>query len=214
MICSMKQKWMWKWMGLVLALTFSAPTAKALSLGPISDFDDGTLQGWVTPNDNTTNAGGYLEVSRGAGGHLAVFNETATVNGAIDPAVTAIEVDLLRPDGSSDLEIRLVLMGPSTIDRWTSTASASVTGDGTWNRYRFSILEADLTQVQGTGSFADLTANLNRLMFRYDPGTPSAGGTFGPSGTFGMDNVIAIPEATTGLLLLAGLGSLAVRRTR
>jgi hypothetical protein len=212
MICSMKQKWMWMWMGLVLVLTFSAPTAKALSLGPISDFDDGTLQGWVTPSDNTTNVGGYLEVSGGLGGNLSVFN--ATVNGVIDPAVTAIEIDLLRPAGSTDLEIRLVLMGPSTSDRWTSTASASVTGDGTWNRYRFSILEADLTQVQGAGSFADLTANLNRLMFRHDPGTPSAGGTFGPSGTFGIDNVIAIPEPNTALLLLAGLGSLAVRRMR
>lgn len=210
MIGSTKPKWMW--MGLVLALTFSAPAAKALSLGLISDFDDGTLQGWQTPSDNTSNVGGYLEVSRGSGLHLSVFN--ATVNGVIDPAVTAIEVDLLRPAGSTDLEIRLVLIGPSTTDRWTSTASAFVTGDGNWIRHRFSILEADLTQVGGTRSFADLTANLDRLMFRYDPGTPSGGGTFGPSGTFGIDNVFAVPEPNTALLLLAGLGSLAVRRTR
>lgn len=210
MICSTKQKWMW--MGLVLALTFSAPTAMALSLGPISDFEDGTLQGWVTPSDNTINAGGYLEVSPGAGGHLSVFN--ATVNGAIDSAVTAIEIDLLRPAGSTDLEIRLVLIGPSQVERWTSTASTSVAGDGIWNRYRFSILEADLTQVGGTEIFADLTADLDRLMFRYDPGTPSRGGTFGPSGTFGIDNVFAVPEPSTALLLLAGLGSLAVRRKR
>jgi hypothetical protein len=204
---------MWMSMGLLLALTLFAPTAKAtLSPGLISDFDDGTLQGWQTPSFNTSNVGGYLEVSPGLGGHLAVFN--ASVNGLIDPAVTAIDVDLFRPAGTTDLEIRLVLIDPSTTERWTSTISAFVTGDGIWNRYRFSILEADLTHVGGTGSYADITADLGRLMFRYDPGTPSNGGTFGPSGTFGMDNVVAIPEPNTALLLLAGLGSLAVRRTR
>jgi hypothetical protein len=212
MTCSTK----WKWMSirLLLAVMFFAPTApvKALSLGTISDFDDGTLQGWVTKSNNTSNVDGYLEVSQGNGFYLSVFN--ATVNGVIDPAVTAIEVDLLRPAGSTDLEIRLVLIGPSKIERWTSTASAPVTGDGNWIRYRFSILEADLTQVGGTASFADLTADLGRLMFRYDPGTPSGGGTFGPSGTFGIDDVVAVPEPNTALLLLAGLGSLAVRRTR
>ncbi len=162
------------------------------------------------PSRNTRNVAGYLEVTPAP--RLAAHN--TGINGVIDPAVTAIEVDLLRPAGSMDLSIRLVLYGPGTRNRWTTTAAASVLGDGVWRRYSFSVLEADLTRVRGPGSYAGLVNNLNRISFRHDAGGPSASGTIGVFGTFGMDNIVAIPEPTTAMLLLVGLGVLALRRSR
>ena len=46
--------------------------------------------------------------------------------GILDPAARSFQVDLLRPSGQSDLPIRLVMFGPGTTNRWTSTTAAIV----------------------------------------------------------------------------------------
>ncbi len=203
-----------------LCLVSAAPAADALTVGLLDDFEDGTLGGWAPPAGNTRNVAGgpagstrYLEIA--PANRLAAFD--AGINGVIDPGVTAIEVDMFRPSGLPALEIRLVLFGPGGGNRWTSTAPQILPGDDNWATYRFSILQADLTQVLGAGSYADLTANLNRLMFRNDTGGPSPGGTpVAPSaGVFGIDNVTAIPEPSSFLLValgLLGIGSFGTRR--
>lgn len=185
-----------------------------LVLGPISDFQDGTDQGWtggtvaVVANSGPNGAGDFaLELANGGvANNFAMFN--TDVNGNIAADVTAISTDMWRPSGEATAEIRLVLFD-SVGNRWTSNAAAQVSGDGAWKNYRFSILEADLTRVVGGGTYSDLVANLNRIMFRYDPGTPSGNGA--PlDGVVRFDNIAAIPEpATAGLagvcLLWCGL---------
>ena len=187
----------------------AAPTASAaLVPGPISDFEDGTLQGWAPPRRNTVNVAGgpagstrFLEVFPAP--NLAVFNDG--ISGVIAPSVFAIDVDMWRPAGESDLEMRLVLFGPGTNNRWTSTNAQLLPGDGVWYELTFSIREPDLTRVSGAGTYADLVADLDRIMFRWDPGAPSADGTSGATGSFGIDNVAAVPEPSALLLLLSAL---------
>ena len=200
-----------------IALILSPCVNAALIPGLLDDFEDGTLGGWEPPAGNTLNVPGgpagstrYLEIAPAS--RLAAFD--ADINGIIDPAVSSIEVDMFRPSGLSALEIRLVLFGPGGGNRWTSTASQIVPGDGVWRTYSYGISPGDLTQVLGAGTYADLTSNLNRVMFRHDTGGPSPGGTPVPSsiGVFGIDNVVAIPEPSTIFLLAAGLFGLGVVR--
>lgn len=217
------------------AVFLLSQTARAdLLLGPIHDFEDGTLQGWAPialntaniPNGGPTGAGdNFLEISSGAGagpgpGRLAAFSQDANVTGQIDPGVTEIQVDIMRPATEFDLGIRLVLFGPTGGDRWTSTDAQTVVGDGSWNTYTFSILEADLTQVLGTDTYANMSSDLNRIMFRHQSGAPDSQGeivgTTG-AGTFGIDNVIAgpltaIPEPTSFVMVALGLLGLLHRR--
>ena len=171
--------------------------------GLISDFEDGTLQGWDPPiRHNTVNipTGGpngandnFLQINPAApSGQIAAVN--LGINGVISPAVTAIRFDLMRPFGESDLDIRLVLVGPTTGDRWTSSIAHEVEGDGVWRSYDFSVLEPDLFHASGVNSYADVAAGLNRLLIRWDSGDPpSATGSTGGTGSLGVDNITAIP---------------------
>lgn len=114
-----------------------------------------------------------------------------------------------RDVGASALEIRLVLFGPGTGNRWTSTQSQILPGDGLWSTYIFSILQADLTQMAGGDSYANLVNDLNRIMFRHDSGDPSAQGT--PVGLnedpFYIDNVTAVPIPAAVWLLAGALAA-------
>ena len=106
------------------ATLLAAQPAAALSVGLISDFEDGTLQGWEPPRGNTENVPGgpagstrFLEVAVAV--RIAAFN--SGVGATIDPGVTDILIDMQRPAGQSDLEMRMALFGPGTGNRWTST---------------------------------------------------------------------------------------------
>jgi len=202
-----------------LSLVSQQSTSAAISAGLVSDFEDGTTQNWsggsspvnITTGGSTGAGDNFLQI--GDGGNMATFN--TILSGAIDSAVTGFQVDLMRP--SSDvgaLDIRLVLFGPGTGNRWTSTTAEVVPNDDVWRTYTFPLLESDLTQVQGADTYANLSSTVNRVMFRHDPDTPSANGGI-VSGTLGIDNVTAVPEPQSVLfLLLSGFLITARRRVR
>ena len=199
----------------MLGLLSTQDASADLMLGLLNDFEDGTLQGWDPPKNNTANVAGgpsgstrFLEVSPAP--RMAAFSTAFA--GTIDPSVTDIFIDMMRPSGQSDLEMRMVLFGPGADDRWTSTDAVVVPGDGAWATYSFSVREADLTRVLGSSTYADLTSNFAILMFRWDQGTPSAGGSVGVSGTIGYDNITAVPQAGTGALVAMGLGLVGLLR--
>lgn len=186
--------------------------------GLLYDFQDGTVQGWdggtvtVVPDSGPLGPGDFsLELANGGvANRFAMFN--LGVNGIILPEVKAITADIMRPSGLVTGQLRLVLFGNDGT-RWTSTIATEIVGDGLWNQYSFSILEADLTRVFGSGSYSSLTGDLNRIMFRHDPGSPSSGGS--PlAGTMFFDNITAVPETSTGVFLLMGLATYLTRRFR
>jgi PEP-CTERM motif len=202
-----------------LLLVLSATSRGDLFTGTISNFQDGTPQGWdggtisVQANSGPGGAGDFsLQLSNGTFGNFAMFN--TGVNGVIAPSVWAISADILRPAGTGSAEIRMVLFDTSA-NRWTSSVAANVIDDGLWHNYQFSVFEADLTRVLGGGTYTFLRNNLERLMFRYDAGAPSAGGS-ALNGTMNFDNITAIPEPTTTFALLAmgGLFGLSATRKR
>lgn len=177
-----------------------------LVLGTVSDFNDGTTQGWATARNNTLNPSTFLQVlPAGPANRLAVFN--TSVAGTIGSNVTGITVDMMRPTGQGAIDMRLVLFGPGTSNRWTTTLAQSIPGDGVWRRYSYSILEQDLTQTLGLNTYDELTLNLSRMMFRYDAGAPSATGTVGATGVLNIDNVTAVPEpGAAAMLALCAVG--------
>ena len=200
-------------LGPILISLLSTPPASANLLpGVLADFEDGTVQGWSagqTFRDNTVNLPGgpagstrALEVSPTP--HLAVFNDDFA--GVIDPAITSLELDMMRPVGEPDLEMRMVLFGPGDFNRWTSTEAAPLPGDGAWYHYSFSILEEDLTEVLGVATYAELLAGFAQIVFRYDAGAPSSGGSSN-SGTFHIDNVeaMAAPRPEPGAWSLTAI---------
>jgi hypothetical protein len=188
----------------LLLLAVARVTYADVPLGVLFDFQDGTVQGWsggTVSNQMNTGPGGLgdhsLQLSNGIAGNFAMFN--TGINGVIDPAISAITSDIFRPAGAGSGEIRLVLFDING-NRWTSTTSALIIDDGDWHNYVFSIREADLTHVLGGDTYNFLVNNLERIMFRHNPGLPSANGSPLP-GTMNFDNITAIPEPT-GLLVL------------
>jgi hypothetical protein len=198
-------------------LTMSSTRADLVN-GVISDFQDGTLQGWgggtviVVPNSGPSGAGDFsLQLSNGGSANRFAMHNTG-VFGVIASNVSHIAADIFRPSGEVTGEIRLVLFNNDGA-RWTSTTAATIVGDGQWHRYVFSLQESDLTRVLGSSSYSSLTNNLERIMFRHDPGAPSSGGA-SLAGTMNFDNITAIPEPTTCGLLLTGLAATMLRRRK
>jgi hypothetical protein len=194
---------------LILLVQFSTFALADLTPGVISNFQDGTVQGWdggtvanvlnVGPLGNGDHS---LRLSNGgSGGNFAMFNEG--VSGVVSPSVNSITSNIFRSAGTGSAEIRLMLFD-TNFNRWTSTVSANVIDNGTWHSFSFSILESDLTQVSGTGTYTELMSSLDRIMFRYDPGAPNAGG-LPLSGFMYFDNITAVPEPSSMMLFVNAL---------
>ncbi len=195
---------------LVVSIQFVSVAHGDLLPGVLTNFQDGSVQGWSggavfnISNSGPLGTGDHsLQLSNGTitGNNFAMFNQG--INGVISPSVSAITSDIFRPSGEGSAEMRLVLFDFSGT-RWTSTNAVNVVDDNLWHGFSFSILESALTRVAGTGSYTDLTSGLERIMFRFDAGAPSAGGS-SLNGTMNFDNITAIPEPLSALFLANAL---------
>jgi hypothetical protein len=181
----------------------------------VDDFEDGTLQGW---------SGGLTLSNEPSGGpgdsrflQLDSFNNLGTYNllnwGGDYPTsgVTAIEADFHNP-GDEPLSLRLVLFSGDN-ERTTSTQAVMLQPDNQWHRLSFSTSAADLTHVLGSSSTEAILANVDRLLFRHQSGAPASGGS--PIvAMLGIDNITAVPEPATAMLLAAGALLIARRSAR
>jgi hypothetical protein len=203
-----------------LAVALAAGRAGAVTVGSINDFQDGTAQNW-DGGDTLTNVptGGpagtgdrYLNVNSSS--RLATYNSIVPWPGDYASAgVGRIDLDLRDPD-ATPLDMRIVLFGIDG-DRWTSTLAQTVPADDLWHHYSFSLAESDLTQVQGVESYAQTFTAVERVMIRYDPDGPSAGGALF-NGAFDVDNIAAgaVPEPGSTALAAAAAFGFATRRRR
>src|SRR4051794_7730361 len=213
--------------GAVALLLCLARPAGAVTAGQVSNFQDGTTQGWVTgpnaPLPSNVATGGpagagdkYLEVDPFI--HLAFYNASDWSGNYASAGITDVGIDFMNPNPSGSINnasLRIVLFGPSG-SRWASNNFIIVPPDSVWHHYMFSLRQADLTQVVLGDTYAATMANADRLMFRQDGGaTPSSGGSFF-NGTLGVnvDNITAIAPEPSGVLTMVALCGLMQRRSR
>lgn len=211
---------------LAFAILLSSVANAQVTIGQLDDFQEGTLLNWAggatLENIPDGGPGGvadrYLQVTShggfGGGSRLATYNGAQWSGNYTAAGVSAIDV-FLRNLGPTELHVRVVLFDLDGVDeRWTSNTPHILAPGSGWQRLTFSITEDDVTRVQGTGSYANLMLDVDRLMIRHQSGAPAAEGE-AIAGVLGIDNVrAAVPEPTTAAVLLIGLAAIARRRKR
>lgn len=211
-----------------------APSVAAASVvaGQVDDFEDGTVQNWdgssadppaPGPPINVASGGpagvddNYLHVTStgggGPGSKLAAFNVAQWTGDYIAAGVMTIQADMKNFSASGeDLEMRLLIHFGAG-GNFTSTLSQTVPADGAWHTLTFGLTAADLTNVGGGNDLNLTLQSVPRILFRHQSGAPTGPGV-APSivAQVGIDNVRAIPEPATAMLI--GLGALVLRNPR
>ena len=171
---------------LLSLLLLPSGAARAISVGQIDNFEDGTLQGWrmgtttVTAEHmtNITDGGpagagdNFLQVTShethgttsGGGNRLTFFNRLQWTGDYTAAGITAIAMDLKNISSSEILNMRLAInggFGPSfdfTGGVFTTSASISLNSGSDWTRAVFSLLPGDLIPISG-GTGGNTTGN-------------------------------------------------------
>ncbi len=213
-----------------LLTTFSiaafAISAHAIELNLTADFQDGTTQGWdggVSPSPNQptlmTDSGplgagdnALLVSAVGGGGaysRWAVFNTTDWAGDWLTAGVTQVQADfrVVTPTIGS-LFLRTGFMSPAN-DRLASTDAQVLPADGAWHKLTFDVTDAGLTGVGG----ADVNTVLSdvfQFRFLQNPSFSFQGEPV--MAQIVIDNITALPEPTTALLLASAAVLLLRRR--
>lgn len=189
------------------SLPLAAP-ASAVSVGMLTDFEDGLTAGWLgsgMPSVMSEGGRTFLRATSfggsGPGSHMAVHNFSTWRGNYQAGGVTSVQVDIAN-FGNAAMFMRAVLHGTDGT-RFTSTIGQDVPADGVWRTYTFSLAESDLTRVLQSASYASVITNVDRLMFRHDASTPSSGGS-SIATTAGYDNIRAIPAPGAAMFAVIG----------
>lgn len=223
------------WLAAVALLASIAAShgASAVTLGQVDDFEDGTTQGWVVAlqgasppaatlpvNISTGGPGGandnFLQLTSlgnfGPGGKLIGINVSQWTGNYITANVLAISASVINL-GASDVSLRFYVSdangGPATNAAISTQAIVLPSGSG-WTNVVFPMSASDLTATLGSVGAALADARDIRILHAltaFFPGENKAA-------QIGLDNLTAVPEPATGLLLGLGLVALAARRRR
>jgi hypothetical protein len=215
---------------IVFGLLLFAGSAKAIVVGQLDNFEDGTLQDWnnggagAPPVLNIGTGGpagvndNFMQVTSdgsGAGQFLTVFNRSQWLGNYLGAGVTAIEMDL-RNLGSVSLTIRLAFKnvgGPGAVG-YLSSGFTLASGSG-WQHVVFQINPAAMVAVGGPDAFNTFFASdVQEMRLINETGTSNLNGN-AITGQLGVDNIHAVPEPS--VVLLTGTGILAftvIRRKR
>jgi hypothetical protein len=202
--------------GAAIGLLAGSPAA-AISLGQVDDFQDGSVEVWGG-GSSTTNvatggpAGGgdrYLQISSAAS-NLGAMNQAQWTGDYAAAGVTHLRISL-KNSGPDAVALRISLFGPGgTFTTTNETVLAAASG---WVTADFALDVASLTRVSGSGTLAQTLADVTALLLRHDADPISPPGVANPvTATLGIDDIKAIPEPASGLLLALGIGALAARR--
>jgi len=208
--------------------------ARAISVGQLDNFEDGTLQDWrmgitsVTTSHmtNITDGGpvgvgdNYLEVTSDSsisfgGSRLTFFNKQQWTGDYTAAGITAIAMDLNNISSSEALNMRLAIDGGTgtSINRiggvFATSASISLDVGSGWTRAVFSLLPGDLISVSSPGGHTtgnDVQATLgNVLELRLlNSASPDWNG-LRTTATLGVDNIHAVPLPPALALFGSGL---------
>ena len=208
---------------ITIGLLLFAGSTKAIILGQIDDFEDGTLQNWANggevgaPPVLNIDTGGpagvgdnFMEVAAvgsGPGQFLTVFNRSQWLGNYLATGVTAIEMDL-RNLGKVDLTIRLGFKDAAEpgASGYVSQGFTLAPG-GDWQHVIFLINPATMTAVGSPEAFNTFFADgIQETRIINEMGTDSLNGD-AVTGQLGVDNIHAVPEPSA--IVLAGVGLLA-----
>ena len=222
-------------LALVTLVTPAAAIAGPLTVGMTDTFQSLTTEGWfagglgfgsippippaVIGTGGPAGAGdAFLQVTGvggiGPGSRLVAINGAQWTGDFLAAGIDAIGMDLINL-GASDLTIRLLFenpMGaPPTIEGVT-TAGAVLPAGGGWTHVVFPIDPASLALVVSAGgTAADLLSDTTLMRIIH----ASAAGDAEPVvGVLGVDNITAVPEPATLLLLGTGAAMCSARRRR
>jgi hypothetical protein len=202
-------------------------SASAVSVGVLDDFEDGTTQGWdnggLAPNPVNVASGGpagagdaFLQISSqggsGPGSRLVVFNRLEDWTGDYTAAgVAGITLDVNNL-GQTDLVLRLLIAAgvPGSPTDSAITQGVLLPAGSGWTSIAFSVAPEDL--VLRNGALAAALAGVSELRLYHAP-TASYPGP-GIVASLGVDNVRAVPEPGSGVLLAAGALALCATRAR
>lgn len=192
--------------GIILA-GLVASSSYAITIGTTDTFEDGTEMGWSGGSNPLNVVGGQasdkaLDISA-AGGNLAAYNvDDRWTGNYISAGVYGIK-GWFQNRSTVPMEIRLVMFNTRFV-RWTSSGPLEMGVSDQWVQHTFLVSESEMTRVLGTEAYATSFANIDRIMFRYDPGEPTSSGT-PVTGGFRMDNLEAIatpPPSISGDITL------------
>ena len=140
-----------------------------------------------------------------AGSRLIVFNETVWTGDYTAAGIFSLGVDL-RNNGTTTLSMRLAFNGPGG---WFVTAVAPVTAFSGWTSQVFDIRPAALVAAGGGDPAATLAA-VSELRILHSAAVDFRGAKV--SSSFLVDNVRAIPEPSTVMVLCLASGFLRFRK--
>jgi len=216
----------------LLLMLMMSVTVIAAPIG-IDNFEDGTTQGWFVPgphpvppvNIPTGGPGGagdnYLQVTAlggdGAGSRLSVQNFSQWSGDLRSFSRITMDVNNFGP---SDLFLRFLfvnfsgtpgLSDPSDV-AWSLVPVIVPAGSG-WLPVSFDISPGNL--FAPLGSIAGALGGVDELRLFHNPAPVFGGPTIGAppvTAVLGIDNVAAVPEPSTLLLLVSVLGCFGLLR--
>ncbi len=186
--------------------------------GPLSDFDDGTLQGWqpATTAAFTIPFGGLLDLQLAGGNPGGFMMATDTSGGGLwvqaPPAFNGnlnLYTDLqwdeyIFPNSGITKPTRPALLGKDDATVWVNMGPLNPTG--AWHTRSVSLDGADWTLLTGTMSFEDVRADAT-LLFGMDVSVTTM-----PTLECGLDNITLLPEPASLVLFVCGTATVLLRR--
>lgn len=214
----------------ILGILLLSGTTSAVTLFQVDDFNNGTA-GWIegnpSPNppiatgignDNTPFLRNDASGGGGPGSRMAMYNDLQWTGDYIGSGISAIRLEA-GTFGPETINLRLAFNGAGG---WFTTGAIPLINndplDPQWRSLTFSILPGDLTHVgQGNGIYADTMGNVTRMEI-YSGGSALSAGSLirGESinSSLLLDQIQAIPEPSSGILLIIAALTALTRRNR
>ena len=195
-----------------------AAMSQAITLGQLDTFTSGT-ENWIgsSPSLAMGGPGGasdqFLRLESGPGfsPKMAARNITQWLGNYTLAGVDSVTLHVAN-FGVSAIELRVAVFG-SAAQEFTSTISSTIAADGVWRSFSFSLASSALTSVGANNDYAGAMAGVTNFMFRHNPGAPTGAGNHPNfTGVMGIDNVRAVLEPASLLVVAFGVGFLRRRR--